>query len=80
MPFPVSHRASFDAVKLLRSQRLVDDEVYSYAIVRLSLCLEEPLKTRVRNLLKRVVQYRKMTWPNYQATLSLPFLSHASFR
>ena len=36
-------RASFDAVKLLRSQRLVDDEVY--AIIRLSFCLEEPLKT-----------------------------------
>ena len=68
--------ASFDAVKLLRSQRFVDDEVY--AIVRRSLCFEEPLKTRVTNLLKRVVQYRKMTWPCHQASLSLPFLSHAS--
>ena len=58
----------------------VKDEVYSYAIVRLSLCLEQLLKTRVRNLLNRVVQYRKMTWPNYQASLSLPLLSHASFR
>ena len=29
----------------------MDDDVY--AIVRLSLCLEEPLKTRVRNLLKK---------------------------
>ena len=71
-------RASFDAVKLLRSQRLVDDEVY--AIIRLSFCLEEPLKTRVRNLLKRVAHHRQMTWPgNQQACLSLPFLSHQSF-
>ena len=70
--------ASFDAVKLLRSQRLVDDEVY--AIIRLSFCLEEPLRTRVRNLLKRVAHYRKMTWPGHQqACLSLPFLSHQSF-
>ena len=69
-------RASFDAVKLLRSQRLVDDEVY--AIIR--LCLEEPLKTRVRNLLKRVAHHRQMTWPGHQqACLSLPFLSHQSF-
>ena len=41
----------------------------SYAIVRLSLCLEEPLKTRVRNLLKRIVQHRKITWPCHQACL-----------
>ena len=72
-----SARASFEAVKFLRSQRLGDDEVY--AIVRLSLCLEEPLKTRVRNLLKRIVQHRKMTWPCHQASLSLPLLSHGSF-
>ena len=70
-------RASFDALKLLRSQRLVDDEVYS--IVRLSLCLEEPLKTRVRNSFKKVVKFRKMTWPAHQACLSIPFMSHASF-
>ena len=71
-------RASFDAVKLLRSQRLVDDEVY--AIIRLSFCLEEPLKTRVRNLLKSVAHHRQMTWPGHQqACLSLPFLSHQSF-
>ena len=71
-------RASFEAVKFLRSQRTVDDEVY--AIVRLSLCLEEPLKIHVRNLLKRIVQHRKMTWPcHQQACLSLPFLSHGSF-
>ena len=31
-----------------------------YAIVRLSLCLEEPLKTRVRSLLKKVGKFRKM--------------------
>ena len=73
-------RASFDALKslkLLRSQRLVDDEVY--ALVHLSLCLEEPLKTRIRNLLKKVVKFRKMTWPAHQACLSIPFMSHASF-
>ena len=50
-----------------------------YAIVRLSLCLEEPLKTRVRNLLKKVVKFRKMTWRAHQACLSIPFMSHASF-
>ena len=61
-------RASLEAVKLLRSQKMVDDEVY--AIVRLSLCLEEPLKTRVRSLLRSA---------HHQASLSLPFLSHGSF-
>ena len=39
-----------------------------------------PLKNRVRNLLKRVLQCRKMTWLGHQSSLSLPFfLSHASF-
>ena len=71
-------RASFEAVKHLRSQKMVDDEVY--AIVRLSLCLEEPLKTRVRKLLQKVVEHRKMTWPKQcQTSLSLPFLAHSSF-
>ena len=69
--------ASFDAVKLLRSQRLVDEV---YAIIRLSFCLEEPLKTRVRNLFKRVAQHQQISWPGHQqACLSLPFLSHQSF-
>ena len=68
--------ASFDAVKLLRSQRLVDDEVY--AIIRLSFCLEEPLKTRVRNLLKRVAHYRQMTWPESPTSMSFFTLSVAS--
>ena len=36
----------------------------------LSLCLEEPLKTRVRTLLKRVARCRKMTWPCHQASLA----------
>ena len=71
-------RASFEAVKHLRSQKMVDDEVY--AIVRLSLCLEEPLRTRVRKLLRKVVEHRKMTWPKqHQTSLSIPFLAHSSF-
>ena len=37
------------------------------------------MKTRASNLLKKVVKFRKMTWPAHQACLSIPFMSHASF-
>ena len=70
-------RASFEALKLLRSERFVDDDVY--AILRLSLSLEEPLKTRVRQLLKGVVRHRLMTWPSGHSSLRIPFLAHAGF-
>ena len=49
-------------VKQLRSDRFVDDEVY--ALVCLSLCVEESLKSRVRKLLQGVVRHRNMTWPS----------------
>ena len=69
--------ASFRACTVLRSSRYVNDEVY--AVIRLSLTLEEPLRSRTRQLLKQVANYRQMTWPSNAGTLSLQPMAHRSF-
>ena len=70
-------RASFEKVKTLRSQRLVDDEIY--ALVRLSLNIQEPFRSKVRALLKGVCVYRNMTWPKGSMGLQLQFTADDHF-
>ena len=70
-------RASFEALQVLRTDRFTDAEVY--ALVRLCLCVEEPLRSRARKLLRGVVRHRCMSWPSATMSLSIPMLAHDSF-
>ena len=69
--------ASFRANKTLRSTRFTDDEVY--AMFRLSMNLEEPLRSRARQFLKQVAHFRNMTWPVQNAPLAIQFLAPDDF-
>ena len=68
---------SWNACRSLRSQRWTDSEVY--AVIRLTHCLEQPSKGRAQDLLRKVCQYRNMTWPAAGFSLAIQPLAHPEF-
>ena len=69
--------SSLQAAKKIRSQELADIEVY--ALWRIANNLEQPAKTRVRQLLRAAMKFRGCTIPEHKTRLRLPFLAHQTF-
>ena len=71
-------RGSFQAAKLVRSQRVTDTEVY--ALFRIAKNLEQPAKSKVVALLTGALRFRNCSVPAKQPRLRVPFLAHADFK
>ena len=71
-------RASFDAARMVRSQRMSDEEVY--ALIKLSRSVENPVRFRIHSILKSAVKFRgTMHWPLTGRPMPVLPLSHDTF-
>ena len=56
-------RASFEAAQFVRSKKMSDEEVY--ALIKLSLSVENPVRHKIRSILKLAVKSRgTLRWPH----------------
>ena len=72
------HIESWEEEKRLRSGRHSDLDIY--AIYRLSGNVEQPHRHRVRNILRRVLDFRQLQQPKINLLLRLPWLSHPHYQ
>ena len=71
-------RASLDAARMIRSERMSDEEVY--ALTKLSRSVENPVRSRIHSILKSAVKFRStMHWPLTGRPLPVLPLSHSTF-
>ena len=69
---------TFEAEKTLRSALFHSQHIY--ALLRMTLLLDDPPRTRVRAILKRVLKFRDCPEPPYTKPLILPMLGHKRFK
>ena len=72
------HIESWEEEKRLHSGRRSDLGIY--AIYRLSGNVEQPHRHRVRNILRRVLDFRQLQQPRINLLLRLPWLSHPHYQ
>ena len=72
------HMESWEEEKQLRSGRHSDLDIY--AKKRLSGNVEQPHRHRVRNILRRVLDFRQLQQPRINLLLRLPWLSHPHYQ
>ena len=68
---------SFDAQRFLRSNNFTNDEVY--ALCRLCNHLEQPHRSQCMGELRKIMQFRNMTFPLSTCPLTISALSHPEF-
>ena len=71
-------RRSFEAAKLIRSQRITELELY--ALWRIGCNLEQPEKSRVKKLMCSAFRFRGCSIPDVHPRLRCPYLAHPSFQ
>ena len=64
---------SFEACKLIRSQKFTDSEVYT--LWRIARTLEQPMKSKVLKAVRSALRFRNCSVTPGQASLGLPFSS-----
>ena len=71
-------RQTFEAEKTLRSAQFHSQHVF--ALLRMTMLLDDPPRTRVRSILKRVLSFRDCPPPPSTKPLVLPMLGHRDFK
>ena len=69
---------SFQAEKRLRSAQFQD--LHVYALLRSTMLLDDPPRTRVRSVLKRILQFRDKPFPKPGKPVVLPLLGSDRFK
>ena len=71
-------RLAFEASKRLRSSEY--SHLHIFALHRLANHLEDPPRTRVVSLIKKVIEFRGLATPKQQRPLVIPMLAHSSYK
>jgi hypothetical protein len=68
---------SFKACRLIRSSSVTP--IHLYALLRQTNVIEEPYQTKVRALILSALKFRKLSIPQFNRPLVLPWLAHPAF-